>query len=227
MTFTIKTPEGITAVNDFLAANAYLSGANAPGAEDDALLTEIEAEKFVPAQTSANLFGWWWTLCPFQAPARALWTKAKKGGKKAKKTDAAKKPVEEEEDDDDEDLDLFGDDPEAEAEAEKQAASRAEASKKKKKKAKKAAKSIIVFEVKGYEVDFDWHAYADKIRTYVINGVTWLDSHAVVPVAFGMMKLQMTCVIIDDLVETDDIWDMIKSDEDNIQNVDVLTFDKA
>ena len=231
MTFTIKTPEGIKAIQEFLAKNAYLSGGNAPGAEDADLLAEIEAENFCPNHDCAEFFGWWWTLSPFRAPARDLWKNCgkpsvKKDEKKpcAKTTAPVKKEAVAE---DDEDLDLFGDDPDAEAAAEKQKEERAKALAAKAKPAdKKAAKSIIVFDIKGYEVDFDWNAYADKVRQIEFDGLTWLDSHQVLDIAFGMKKLRMTCIVFD-YVETEDIWEKIKEDEENIQNVDIVSFDKA
>ena len=230
-TFTIKTPEGIKAVEEFLAKNAYLSGGNAPGAEDADLLAEIECENFVPKQDSADFFGWWWTLSPFRAPARELWKacgkpcakkETKKGGKKAAKKE------ESDEDEDDDDLDLFGDDPDADAAAAKQKEDRKKAAEEAaKKKPKKAAKSIIVFDIKGFEVGFDWNSYADKVRAIEMDGLTWLDSHQVVDIAFGMQKLRMTIIIVDDKIETDDIWEKIAEDEENVQNVDVHSFDKA
>lgn len=188
MSFTIATPEGITAIEQHLATNAYLSGGNAPTGVDSDLLTAITEAAFRPNQTETpNFFGWWWTLSPFQPLARQQWSApakaAKKGGKAQKKAAAA------EEDEDDDDLDLFGDDPEADAEAAKQAEARKNAAAATKKKPKKTAKSIIVFNVKGYEVGFDWDSYSDTIRAIEFEGVTWMDQHKVVDIAFGMKML--------------------------------------
>lgn len=232
--FTVENEEGINAVEAFLAENAYLSGGNSPGNEDADLLTEIEGSKFIPdASITPNLFGWWWTLAPFRAIARDQWRKggkpakpAKEGKKAAKKEEAPKKEAAKDDDDDDVDG-LFDSDPEAEAEAEKQkAAKKAEKSKKHARKA--VAKSVVVFDVKGYEVEFDWNALAEKIRAEVtMEGLVWMDSHEIVPIAFGMKKLQMSCVIVDDLVGTDDIFDKITAWEDDVQSCDIVSFDKA
>ena len=251
MSFTIATPEGVQNVEAFLAANAYLSGGNSPGGEDADLLTEIENHKFVPNHgTSPHLFGWWWTLCLFREGARNLWRKtnkgkaAKKAGKKEQKKEEKKeekeekkeekeeekekKPAKEEEDEDLDDLFDSDEDEEAAAKAREEQKAKAAAAKNKKKKKKKEAKSIVEFDVKGYEVDFDWDALATKIRAEVNQeGLTWMDEHEIVPLAFGMKCLRMKCVIVDDLVSTEDIFEKIAQWEDDVQSVDVFTFNKA
>jgi translation elongation factor EF-1beta len=231
MSFTIANDEGIAAVEAFLAENSYLSGGNSPGTEDAALLGEMETAKFIPTSaTSPNLFGWWWTLAPFRANARALWGQTKKGkGGKAKaapKKEAAPAPAEE--DDDDDSFDPFADDPEAEAAAEEQKKAKAAEKKSKKHPRKDQAKSILEFDVKGYEMDQDWNAMATGIRAIEINGVTWMNAHEIVPIAFGMKKLRMKCILVDDLVATDDIFDKIQETfEDDVQSIDTVSFNKA
>jgi elongation factor 1-beta len=228
--FTISNQEGINEVEAFLAENSYLSGGNSPSGADADLLNEIDAAKFVPSQTdSPNLFGWWWTLCPFRANARELWRKGgkgKKGGKKAApKKEAAKKAAAADDDSDDDSFDPFADNEELDAINEQK--KKEEADKKKKKKKKKEAKSIITFEVKGYEVEYDWDALAKKIFQIEMDGLTWMDAYEVLPLAFGMKKLQMQVIVSDEKVQTDDIWEQITAWEDDVQSVDVVKFDKA
>jgi translation elongation factor EF-1beta len=239
MTFTIANDEGIAAVEAFLAENSYLSGGNAPGTEDAALLGEMETAKFIPTSaTSPNLFGWWWTLAPFRANARALWGQTKggkaKGAKKAapakveKKAEA--KPAANDDDDDSSDDDCFGSDDEDDAAAIEAMKAKAAAKKKKSKKhpRKDQAKSILEFDVKGYEMDQDWNAMATGIRAVEMNGVTWMNAHEIVPIAFGMKKLRMKCIIVDDLVQTDDVFEKIQElYEDDVQSVDTVSFNKA
>lgn len=233
MTFTIANDAGIAAVEAFLAENSYLSGGNSPGTEDAALLGEMEAAKFIPqSSTSPNLFGWWWTLAAFRANARALWGAGKKAAPKkaaAPKKEAAPAKKAEEEEDDDDSFDPFAEDAEADAAAEAQKAKKAAEGKKSKKHARKDhAKSILEFDVKGYELDQDWNAMADTIRTLKIEGNTWMDTHEVVPIAFGMKKLRMKCIIIDDLVSTDDIFEKIQETfEEDVQSIDTVSFNKA
>jgi len=95
-------------------------------------------------------------------------------------------------------------------------------------KPKVIAKSIVCFDVKGYEVEQDWEALAAKIRAEVnMPGLVWQDIHKTVPIAFGMKKLQMNMLIEDDLVQTDDVFEIIESWEDEVQSCDVFTFNKA
>ena len=229
-TFTIKTEEGVHHAEKFLETNSYLSGGNAPGAQDRELLNEIDHAKFIPCHTKTpNLYGWWWTLVLFREPARALWgasvADAKKGGKK----EEAAKPAEKKEEKAAEDeLDLFGDDPVAEEEAKKQAEKRKEeAGTKKKAKPVIIAKSEVIFNVKGYEVTDDFEALAKKINTSIVKeGLVWKDSHKIVPVGFGMNMLEMGMVIVDDLISTDDIFEIIETYE-GVQSVDIVKFSKA
>ncbi len=229
MAFTVKTEEGVKAVEAYLSTNAYLSGGNAPGAQDRDLLAEIEAAKFVPTyQTSPNLFGWWWTLAPFRENARALWGAEQKGEKKAA---AEKKPAEKKEEKKaEEELDLFGeDDPEEAKRAEELKAKKKAEAEAKKTKAKPAiiAKSEVVFDVKGYEADDDLEALATKIRTEISrDGLVWKDTHRIVPIGFGINKLEMTMIIEDEKISTDDIFEVIES-FDVVQGCDIVKFNKA
>src|SRR3990167_3799874 len=223
MAFTIKTADGIAAADKFLETNSYLSGGNSPGAADRDLLNEIDAAKFVPChKTAANLYGWWWTLALFREPARALWGAAE-AKKEAGKKDAAPKK--------DEMDDLFGDDdPEAEAKAKEQAAKRKkDAEEAKKKKAPKApiiCKSEVIFDVKGHEADDDFDKLAAKIRELVQDGLVWKDAHKIVPIGFGMSKLEMGMIIEDDKISTDDIFEKIQ-EWPEVQSVDIVKFSKA
>lgn len=160
---------------------------------------------------------------PVKAPAAAPKTPKKEAPKKE-----APKPKKEEEDDDD---DLFGDDDDDEvdaaaAEAAKKAAqARAEAAKKKV-KAKPVERSQCIFEIKPWETETDLEALAAKIKKVVIDGLTWGEGHKLVPVAFGIKKLIMSCVIIDDKVGVDDITEAIEAFEDDVQSVDMASMNK-
>merc|ERR1712150_78488 len=133
-------------------------------------------------------------------------------------------PAEEEDDD----LDLFGGPTEEELAAQEAAKKKAEDDKKAKAKAKPVAKSRVTFDVKGYELDEDFEAMATKIRKEIVmQGLTWQDTHKVLPVAFGMKKLQMVMIIVDELVSTDDIFEKIEAWEEDVQSVDIVDFNKA
>merc|ERR1712151_837707 len=108
-----------------------------------------------------NVFGWFWTLNALTPPSRALYTAGgakteapKKGGKKdAKKAEPAPAPKKA----DDDDFDLFGDETEEDKAAQAELEKQQKEAEEKKKKAKKVviAKSLVTFDVKGYEEDQD------------------------------------------------------------------------
>jgi len=97
-----------------------------------------------------------------------------------------------------------------------------------KKKGPVIAKSSVVFDVKGYEEGQDFEALAKKIRAEVnMDGLVWMDRHQVLPIAFGMKKLQMTMLIEDEKVQTDDVFELIEAWEDEVQSTDIFAFNKA
>ena len=138
---------------------------------------------------------------------------------------------------DKEDLDLFGSDPEGEEEtkkmneqkkAEAEKKRKEEEEKKKKKKKVKVAKSIVVFDVKVYEQDEDFEKLGKEIREKIVmDGLVWQDEHKILPIGFGMNKLQLTMIIEDEKVSADEVLEKIQDDwEDNVQSTDIDSFDK-
>ena len=137
----------------------------------------------------------------------------------------------------DNELDLFGEDPQEEQEAkemnekkalEAAATKKLEEEKKKAKKPVKVAKSIIVFDVKVYEQDEDLEKLAQEIKTKIImDGLVWNKEHSILPIGYGMNKLQLTIIIEDEKVSVDDITEKIETDwEDNVQSTDIDSFNK-
>ena len=136
--------------------------------------------------------------------------------------------------------DIFGDDDGDETEEEKIATiarrQRMEAARKlkadkdakdgKKKEAKAPEKSLVCLEVKPWEADTDLKALWQEIIKYEQDGLTWGQSYKLEPVAYGIMKLVMTCSIIDSKVLMEDITDSIERHEDFVQSVQVASMNK-
>ena len=61
------------------------------------------------------------------------------------------------------------------------------------------------------------------VRAIVMDGLVWGTSK-LVPVAHGIKKLQITCVVEDDKVGVDDLSEEIQKMEDIVQSVDVVRF---
>ncbi|KAH9257246.1 elongation factor 1-beta [Batrachochytrium salamandrivorans] len=63
------------------------------------------------------------------------------------------------------------------------------------------------------------------VRAIVMEGLVW-GTAKLVPIGYGIKKLQITCVVEDDKVGTDDLNDSICALEDYVQSVDLVAFNK-
>ncbi|KAM9365800.1 elongation factor 1-delta-like isoform 1-T1 [Pholidichthys leucotaenia] len=131
-------------------------------------------------------------------------------------------PLKEEEDDDD--IDLFGSDEDEEAEKIKQQRLKEYAEKKAKKPAL-IAKSSILLDVKPWDDETDMVKLEECVRSVQADGLLWGTSK-LVPVGYGIKKLQIACVVEDDKVGTDLLEEEITKFEDYVQSVDVAAFNK-
>ncbi|XP_068706050.1 elongation factor 1-delta-like isoform X2 [Montipora foliosa] len=145
----------------------------------------------------------------------------------SEKSAPPKKEVKEEDDDDD-DLDLFGSDEEEEDEEEtaERKARLAAYHEKKKKKPSVIAKSNIILDIKPWDDETDLNAMEASVRSIQCDGLLW-GSAKFVPVAFGIKKLQIACVVEDDKIGTDFLEEKITEFEDFVQSVDVVAFNKV
>ncbi|XP_019741545.1 uncharacterized protein LOC109525469 [Hippocampus comes] len=127
--------------------------------------------------------------------------------------------------DDDDDLDLFDsddDDEEAEKLKEQRLKDYAE---RKAKKPGVIAKSSILLDVKPWDDETDMAKLEECVRSVQADGLLWGMSK-LVPVGYGIKKLQISCVVEDDKVGTDLLEEEITKFEDYVQSVDVAAFNK-
>jgi len=152
----------------------------------------------------------------------------------------AKAPAKAEEDDDD--VDLFGsDDEEEDAEAARVREERlAEYRKKKEAKPKAAAKSIVTMDVKPWGAYFrlmrksspqlirivddetDMAALEAAVRGIEKDGLVW-GASKLVPVGFGIKKLQINLVVEDDKISLDELQEDIQAFEEWVQSSDIVS----
>ncbi|XP_064819189.1 elongation factor 1-delta-like [Oncorhynchus masou masou] len=126
---------------------------------------------------------------------------------------------------DDDEMDLFGSDEEDE-EAERLKEERIAAyAAKKSKKPTLIAKSSILLDVKPWDDETDMSKLEECVRSVVADGLLWGQSK-LVPVGYGIKKLQIGCVVEDDKVGTDLLEEEITKFEDYVQSVDVAAFNK-
>lgn len=64
-----------------------------------------------------------------------------------------------------------------------------------------------------------------KVRTIEMDGLVW-GASKLVPVGYGINKLQIICVIEDDKVSVDLLTETIQEFEDFVQSVDIAAFNK-
>ncbi|NXW87055.1 EF1D factor, partial [Alopecoenas beccarii] len=131
------------------------------------------------------------------------------------------------EEDDDDDIDLFGsDDEEEDQEAAKVREERLrQYAEKKAKKPGLIAKSSILLDVKPWDDETDMGKMEECVRSIHMDGLVW-GASKLVPVGYGIKKLQIQCVVEDDKVGTDILEEEITKFEDYVQSVDIAAFNK-
>ncbi|VDO11697.1 unnamed protein product [Rodentolepis nana] len=128
-------------------------------------------------------------------------------------------PKKEEEEVDD-DFDLFGDDDEEDSKP-KHVPVVAKTSKKN----VPVAKSMIVLDIKPWDDTTNMEELEAKVREISTDGLVW-GTGKLVPLAYGIKKLQIACVVEDDKVGSDYLEENITAIEDYVQSVDIASFNK-
>lgn len=67
----------------------------------------------------------------------------------------------------------------------------------------------------------DMKELESTMRAIEMDGLTW-GASKLVPVGFGIKKLQVNLVVEDEKVSIDDLQAQIESDEDHVQSTDVV-----
>lgn len=147
--------------------------------------------------------------------------------KTATTTTAPPPKKQETKEEDDDDVDLFGSDDEEESEeAQRIKEERLKAyNEKKSKKPELIAKSSIVLDVKPWDDETDMKAMEAQVRTIEMDGLIW-GASKLVPVGYGINKLQIMCVVEDAKVSVDLLTETIQEFEDFVQSVDIAAFNK-
>eukprot|EP01114_Cavostelium_apophysatum_P003686 TRINITY_DN137_c0_g1_i1.p1 TRINITY_DN137_c0_g1~~TRINITY_DN137_c0_g1_i1.p1 ORF type:complete len:255 (+),score=64.34 TRINITY_DN137_c0_g1_i1:101-766(+) len=214
----LDTPKGLGELNTHLADRSYIDGYT-PSTSD------VETFKSVGTAPDAKFphARRWYNHIAFHsetersswgAPTAAAATTSAAGAKK------------------DDDFDLFEDDADADAawEAEIQKRADEQAAKKKAEMAAKGKtadklKSAVVIDVKPWEDTTDLVEMEKLVRAIEMPGLEWKASK-LVPIGYGIKKLQISCHIVDEDVSVDDIQEKIAEFADHVQSTDIITFTK-
>uniref|UniRef100_A0A670IPC4 Eukaryotic translation elongation factor 1 beta 2 n=1 Tax=Podarcis muralis TaxID=64176 RepID=A0A670IPC4_PODMU len=87
------------------------------------------------------------------------------------------------------------------------------------------AKSSLLLDVKPWDDETDMGKLEECVRSIQADGLVW-GSSKLVPVGYGIKKLQIQCVVEDDKVGTDMLEERITAFEDYVQSMDVAAFNK-
>ncbi|KAG6451410.1 elongation factor 1-beta' [Manduca sexta] len=216
----VKTAQGLNELNQYLAERSYVSGYTPTQAD----VQVFEQVGKAPAATLPHALRWYNHIASYAGDERKSWPQGASpltaGGKPTAPAPAAK-------DDDDDDVDLFGSgDEEEDAEAARIREERLKAySDKKSKKPALIAKSSILLDVKPWDDETDMKEMENQVRTIEMDGLLW-GASKLVPVGYGINKLQIMCVIEDDKVSVDLLTEKIQEFEDFVQSVDIAAFNK-
>ena len=219
-----------------LENNLFIKGAH-PSYEDAVNFNKLYEAKFIPDQDKYPSVWAWYSLMvvfedevvnswkPTEKPKEQKGGKGKDHGKKGKKGEE-KKEEEKKEEKGEDDLDLFGDDNEDDK---KELEEMKKKNKEKKKEKKKPVdKSHVILEIKGWEEGQDLDALAKKIiSTIKKDGLQWNTGYKLEEVAFGIKKLVIAFLAEDDKCSVQDIQDELESWSDEIQSVEVVSFNKS
>ncbi|XP_034473442.1 probable elongation factor 1-delta isoform X2 [Drosophila innubila] len=135
--------------------------------------------------------------------------------------------VKDNDDDDNDSVDLFGSDSEEE-DAEHIRIREERLAKYAEKKATKTviiAKSSILLDVKPWDDETDLKVMEAEIRKITLDGLLW-GASKFVPVAFGIQKLTISCVVEDEKVSLDWLTEEIEKIDELVQSVDIAAFNK-
>merc|ERR1712029_725394 len=129
--------------------------------------------------------------------------------------------------DDDDDVDLFGSDEEEDDEEKKRITEeRLKAyNEKKAKKPKVIAKTSVLFDVKPWDDETDMEAMKEACKSIEMDGLVW-GASKLVPVGYGINKLQIMCTVEDDKVSIEELSEKMTEFEDFVQSVDVAAMNK-
>ncbi len=80
--------------------------------------------------------------------------------------------------------------------------------------------------MKPYDAETNLDDLAKKIIEIEMDGLFWKTEYKKVPIAYGVEKIVIGCVIEDLKVSADDLQEKIEGFEEEVQSVDILAFNK-
>lgn len=212
---------GLKSLEDYLSGKTYISGDQLT--KDDIKVFAAVLEK--PGSSFPSVSKWYDCVSSQLAksfPGKAVGVRVSNQAAPAGAATTAQPPKAAAEDDDD--LDLFGD----ETEEDKKAAEEIQAAKKSSTKKKESGKSSVLLDVKPWDDETDMKKLEEAVRSIEMEGLFW-GASKLVPVGYGIKKLQIMLTIVDDLVSVDTLIEerlTVEPCDEWIQSCDIVAFNK-
>ncbi|KAF9027837.1 hypothetical protein BDZ89DRAFT_987072 [Hymenopellis radicata] len=213
-------PVDLSKLEQHLASRSYVEGYT-PSQADVLVFNAIKAGEIYP-----NVARWYNHIQSFSAELDTL-PGSSTAGETFLSSGGGAAPAAKAADDDDDEVDLFGDDDEEDdAEAERVKAERVAAyNAKKANKPKTIAKSVVTMDIKPWDDETDMKALEEAVRSIEQPGLVW-GASKLVAIGYGIKKLQITLVVEDELVSTDELQEKIAEFEDYVQSTDIAAMQK-
>ncbi len=81
--------------------------------------------------------------------------------------------------------------------------------------------------MKPYEAETDLDELAKKVLSIEMDGLFWKTEYKKDPIAYGVNKLVVGCVVEDEKVCVDDLVEKIEAFDEEVQSVDIVCFNKV
>ncbi|EEF51802.1 elongation factor 1-beta, putative [Ricinus communis] len=226
--YDLGSAAGLKNLDDYLLTRSYITGYQA--SKDD--VTVYAAISNAPSSEYVNVSRWFHHI---DALLRISGVSAEGSGVTVK----GFAPVAEEavatppatdskaadaEDDDDDDVDLFGEETEEEKKAAEERAAAVKASAKK----KESGKSSVLLDIKPWDDETDMKKLEEAVRSIQMEGLLW-GASKLVPVGYGIKKLQIMMTVVDDLVSVDNLIEehlTVEPINEHVQSCDIVAFNK-
>ncbi|XP_051120353.1 elongation factor 1-beta-like isoform X2 [Andrographis paniculata] len=219
----LHSESGLKALEEYLSCKSYISGSQLT--KDDVKVYAAVLKK-PDGDLYPNASKWYEAVSGKLAssfPGKAVGVSI--GGSPAAPAEAASEKVKEPAaEDDDDDLDLFGDETEDDKKAAEERAAAAKASTKK----KESGKSSVLLDVKPWDDETDMKKLEESVRSIQMEGLLW-GASKLVPVGYGIKKLQIMLTIVDDLVSVDSLIEeqlTVEPCNEYVQSCDIVAFNK-
>ncbi|GAU17158.1 hypothetical protein TSUD_177880 [Trifolium subterraneum] len=221
--YNLKSESGLKKLNEYLLTRSYITGYQA--SKDD--VTVYSALSSVPSVEFVNVARWYKHI---DALLRISGVFGEGSGVTVESSLVAEEAIatppatEAEDDDDDDDVDLFGEETEEEKKAAEERAAAVKASGKK----KESGKSSVLLDVKPWDDETDMKKLEEAVRSVQLEGLFW-GASKLVPVGYGIKKLQIMLTIVDDLVSVDNMVEdylTVEPINEYVQSCDIVAFNK-